>query len=228
MNNLLINNDYLQQSEYFFEASLYYILWSIFYLYINKILQKYPVINYLPPDKRVEGKTRIYSSLHAIILSTWSISYLRNIIEYKTWCYMLPLSGAFGLFDICIITLNYKNFKNQYFGIATHHLIVIFGPLLLLRENNSRIIAQSYLFEMTVPILDISWYLYYTGLNNTILFKINSLITLFLFLFCRVCNNIYLVYSTIYEKKYALTIVGIYLLYLNVTWFNIVIKHLQK
>lgn len=227
MNNLLINNDYLQKSEYFFEASLYYILWNLFYLYINNVLQKYPVINYLPPDKRLEGKTRIYSSLHAIILSTWSISYLRNIIEYKTWCYILPLSGAFALFDMCIITLNYKKFKKQYFGTTTHHLIVLFGPLLV-TQNNSRIIVLTYLFEMTVPTLDISWYLYYTGLNNTILFKINSLITLLLFLFCRVFNNIYLVYSTIYEKEYALTIVGIYFLYLNVTWFNLLIKHIQK
>ena len=218
-NNWLLEEGYVNQRLYFYHAGQYYVLWCILYVYIKCLLKKYPVLNYLPPDKRYSGMSRIFSSLHAIILSTWSISYLINIIDYQLWTRCLPISAAFGTFDLYIVTSKYKHFKKDYITICSHHLVLIGGPLLI-NEENSKICSQTYLFELTVPVLDISWYLYNSGLNNTLFFKFNSVITVLFFTVFRIINNIYLLCAILYQRRYILLLVAIYFLYINVTWFK--------
>lgn len=223
----LLEEGYVNKRLYFYYSGLYYILWCILYIYVNRLLKKYPVLNYLPPDKRFNGMTRIFSSLHAIILSTWSISYLINIIDYPLWTRCLPVSAAFGTFDLYLITSNYKYFKKDYITISSHHLVLIGGPLLI-TEKYSQICSQTYLFELTVPILDISWYLYNTGLNNTLFFKFNSVVTVLLFLVFRIINNSYLVLAVLYNQQYILSLVGLFFLYINITWFKALLNVFLK
>ena len=225
--NWLLEEGYVNKRVYFYHAGLYYTLWCIFYIFVNRVLKKYPVLNYLPPDKRFNGMTRIFSSLHAIILSTWTISYLIHIIDYQLWTRCLPLSAAFGTFDLYLVTSNYKFFKKDYITICSHHLVLIGGPLLI-TEKYSKICSQTYLFELTVPILDISWYLYNTGLNNTLFFKFNIVITVLFYIVFRIINNIYLVWAVLYNEQYILSVVELFFLYINVNWFKTLLNVFLK
>lgn len=221
-NNWLLEEGYVNKRLYFYYSGLYYVLWCIFYIYVNQLLKKYPVLNYLPPEKRFNGMTRIFSSLHAIILSTWTISYLTNIIEYELWTRCLPISAAFGTFDIYLITRNYKYFKKDYIIICCHHLVLIGAPLLF-TEKYSTLCSRAYLSELTVPVLDISWYLYNTGLNNTLFFKFNTALSVLLFFVFRVLNNGYLLWELLYNQLYLLSLLDFFLLYININWFKILL-----
>ena len=125
------------------------------------------IIRRLPLEKRLEGNTRIVSSLHAITMTIVSIEHLLNYIDCETFVSFLTVSSAFGVFDLTIVTLNYNKFKKEYCNIFIHHILVIFGPLLI--TCNGKPYALLYLFETTVPLLDMSWYLYNSGQKNTLI-----------------------------------------------------------
>lgn len=153
-----------------------------------------------------------------MILALFSCGYLSNMVSFETWALCLPISGAYGLFDLTIVTLNYKMFKKGYFATCCHHFILIFGPLTT-TLTCSRFISQAYLFEVTVPVLDLSWYLYQTNMKNTLFFKINSCFAIVLFLFFRVLNSTYLTYSVIYFNR-TLVFFSTCFWALNMFWFH--------
>ena len=221
-NNWLLAKGYINPSPYFYNTAQYYIMWCIIYICIKKTLY-HSLIVHLPPSKRDNGLTRIYSSLQASILYSWSAIYLLDVIDYELWTYVIPISASFGLFDLCIITLNYNNYKSKYIGYLTHHTLLLFAPLMI-TETTSTLCAKSYLFEITVPFIDICWLLYNTGLNNTIFFKIFSTISVLIFFVFRVLNNCFLVYQTIYYQQLDIMIIGLIFLFLNVSWFYGLVK----
>ncbi len=221
-NNWLLATGYINPSPYFYKTAQYYIMWCIIYICIKKAFY-HSLIVHLPPAKRINGLTRICSSLQATILYSWSAIYLFDIIDYELWSHVIPISASFGIFDLCIITLNYQDYKSKYIGYLTHHTLVLFDPLII-TETKSKIMAQGYLFEVTVPFIDISWFLYNTGLNNTIFFKIISTIAVLIFFVFRVLNNCYLIYKTICYQELYIIIIGLIFLCLNVSWFYSLVK----
>lgn len=218
LHNWLLDNDAIRMTCYFLQASTYFSAWC--YMYQNLEAQQWVnrLICNVPREKRVEAKTRIVSSLHAIILALFSCGYLSNMVSFETWALCLPISGAYGLFDLTIVTLNYKMFKKGYFATCCHHFILIFGPLTTTLAS-SRFISQAYLFEVTVPVLDLSWYLYHTNMKNTLFFNVNSCLAIVLFLFFRVFNSTYLTYSVIYFDR-KIVFFSTCFWALNLFWFH--------
>jgi hypothetical protein len=157
--------------------------------------------------------------MHAIILTLGTSGYLLNYIDSDTWIQFLPLSSAFGIFDMTIITLNYKSFKKSYLSTGIHHFILILGPLTITRECVITI-AQSGLFETTVPLIDASWYLYNANLTNTLGFKINSAIALVAFFIVRVVNSLHMTYVIVWHDNNAVTFFSLVFLALNIYWFK--------
>ena len=225
-NNWLTEKDYINPFPYFYKTTQYYIAWCILYVYLQRGFNLSLLLQ-LPPAKRNEGLSRICSSLQASIISSWSMAYLLDIIDYELWTHIIPISASFGIFDLYIITIDYKNYKTKYIGYLTHHTLLIFGPLVM-TAGNSKLVCQTYLFEITVPFLDIAWLLYNTGLNNTILFKVMSVISVIFFLVFRVLNNSYLVYQTMYNKDFIIMIIAIIFYYLNISWFVKLVKLFLK
>ncbi len=221
-NNWLLAMGYINPSPYFYNTAQYYIMWCIIYICIKKAFY-HSLIVHLPPTKRLDGLTRICSSLQASILYSWSAIYLFDVIDYELWTHVITISASFGIFDLCIITLNYNKYKSKYIGILTHHTLLLFAPLMI-TETTSTLCAKTYLFEITVPFIDISWFLYNTGLNNTIFFKIIFTISVLIFFVFRVLNNCFLVYQTIYYQKLDIMIIGLIFLSLNVSWFYSLLK----
>lgn len=208
---------------YYTESIYYLCFWCFYYLTLSErdnYLSNY--LYRLPENKIIEGKSRIVGSIHAFILSFFSVLYLNKIVDYHHWISFLPICSSFGIFDLSLVTINYDIFKKGYISILIHHVLLIFGPLLATYEN-SHIMAQAFLFEVTVPILDFNWYLYHTKQNDTIMFKINCLLSILSFFFFRVANNCYLLARSFkYNLKFQFA--TMLFLYLNIHWFLNLVK----
>lgn len=226
----MFTNNHILPSEYGCEIALYYILWCLSYEFIGSIVTKNNLFVKIPQEKHIEAKTRIISSCHAIILTLFSCCYLYKLISFDCWTLCLPISGAFGLFDLTIITLYYDNFKKGYLATCGHHLLLIFGPLTMTNQY-SNAIAQAYLFEVTVPVLDISWYLYNANMNEGLMFKINSGLAIGLFVVFRVSNSLYLTISVM-RGDTMIFFISCCFLALNIYWLkrliNVFIKGIKN
>lgn len=214
----LIKDDKVNPYTFYTEVFAFYLIWAVMYNKVDKLEEKYNLFKRLSSEKHVEARTRVLGTIHAIILTSAASCYYFNYIDYNDWLRFVPISSAFGLFDITILTLNYKLFKKHYFAISIHHLIIVNGPLLITQEN-SRHILHAYMFETTVPFIDIGWYLYNAKLTNTIFFKINTLFAVLMFFFFRVIGNSYIVYK-VYKGDIVITILTLQFLFLNVYWFK--------
>lgn len=203
----------------YYTQSFYYLMaWCFYYLIIshqdNKI---FGFIHKLQSNKIIDAKSRIISSSHAIILSFYSSIYLLNFISYDYWWLCLPICSSFGMFDLSLVTIHYNIFKRGYFPLLVHHNLLIFGPLLV-TEENSLVMAQAFLFEVTVPILDFGWVLYHMKKKETRIFKINAFLSILSFFFFRVANGTYLIIRSFKYSIYFQTVSIIFFL-LNVQWF---------
>lgn len=231
MNDILTDYNTVNPSVYFFNTSKYFVMWCGYYMYITYLHNKKRLgINDLQEEKAIEAKTRIISSTHAILCCVYSSLYLINKIDYVVWLNHIPMSSGFGLFDAFIVTKNYNIFKKGYFPVILHHIVLIFGPLVMTKYI-SYFASQSYLFELTVPILDYNWLLYNKKKQNTTLFKINSGVSLFSFFLFRILNSLHLTYY-IENKNYFVKLFSFIFLLLNINWFygliNLFIKSKSK
>jgi hypothetical protein len=209
---------------YYTESFYYLCCWCFYYFVLcdtDNVLYKY--IERLSDNRKmVDCKSRIISSSHAIILSSFSVLYLNKMISYEYWTTFLPVCSSFGLFDLSLVTMYYSIFKKAYIPILIHHNLLIFGPLLVTPEN-SHIMAQAFLFEITVPILDYNWYLYHTNQTQTMVFKANSVASILSFFLFRVANNCYLLTQSLqYNLKFQF--VTFMFLLLNIHWFLNLVK----
>ena len=222
-NTWLIKDDRMNPNTFFQEVFVFYIFWWMTYNKVNNLLVNKSLLNRIPKEKHVEAKTRIISSIHAIILTVGTTGYLLDYIDSDTWIQFLPLSSAFGIFDMTIITLNYKSFQKSYLSTGIHHFILILGPLTITRESTLTI-AEAYIFETTVPLIDTSWYLYNAKLTNTLGFKINSAIALVVFFIVRVVNSLHIAYEIVGRDNNAATFFSFVFLALNIYWFKGLIR----
>ena len=215
----LIKDDRINLYAYFSEVLLFYITWWTIYNTVSMLVLNKALFKRLPKEKRIEGKTRIVSSIYAIILTTASACYLLKFIDYESWIQFFPMSSAFGLFDVTIITINYRCFEKVYLLTCLHHFIVVFGPLTVTPEY-SALISQSCISDATVPLIDISWYLYNAKLSNTLIFKLNSTLAIIVFFILRVVNSCYLSYEIIWHDNIILMCFSFVYLTLNIYWFK--------
>lgn len=210
------------------ETIYYLFFWILYYCDVNNesniLFSKF--IQKLPQNKIIEGKSRVISSTHAIVLSFFSTLYLIKIIDYNYWKTFLPICSSFGIFDLSLITINYSIFKKNYNPTLIHHGLLIFGPLLVTPEN-SYIMAQSFLFEITVPLIDSSWYLYHTNQKETKLFKVNASASILSFFIFRIINNIHILFTS-FEHSYTFQTVTFLFLCLNIYWFSSLLKLVFK
>lgn len=224
--DLVVNNQ-IDSAVYFNRVFVIFLIWCMSFKVVSILLNKYSMLDHIHSNRRLEAKTRIISSLHSVILSINSVCYLSNSIGYATWAYYLPISGAFGVFDLCIVTLNYESFRKGYWATCTHHIVLLLGPLLT-TTRSSAYISQAYLFEITVPILDAGWYMYQTQMNDTLFFKSNSILAVAFFFIFRVLNSTYLTYITLIEHQFAIASVSSIFLFLNIFWFRGLIRVFVK
>tara|TARA_Y100000389_G_scaffold83093_1_gene79646 strand:- start:973 stop:1668 length:696 start_codon:yes stop_codon:yes gene_type:complete len=222
-NTWLIKDDRVNPYTFFQEVFVFYIFWWTTYNKVTNLLVHNSLLNRIPEEKHVEAKTRIISSIHAIILTVGTTGYLLDYIDSDTWIQFLPLSIAFGIFDMTIITLNYKSFKKSYLSTGIHHSILILAPLTITRESRLTL-AQAYICEITVPLIDTSWYLYNAKLTNTLGFKINSAIALVVFFILRVVNSLHIAYELVWRDNIVLTFSSFVLVSLNIYWFKGLIR----
>jgi len=225
-NTWLIKDERVNPYSFYSEVFVYYLIWGFIYNIVCKLEQKYNLFKRLPTEKHIEARTRIVSSINAIILISTSVCYYFNYIEYVDWFKMVPSSSGYALFDITIVTLNYKVFKKYYFALSLHHFMIIVAPLLITQEN-SRIILYAYMFETTVPILDASWYLYNAKLTKTLLFNTNIVLALPVFFIFRVVSNSYILY-VVHKGNIMITLFTLQFLFLNVYWFKCLIQTALK
>jgi|TARA_B110000285_G_scaffold1742_1_gene1837 hypothetical protein len=204
---------------YLYDTVLYYCVWWLIYESVGKIVTKYSLLHRLSIEKHTDAKTRIVGSIHAFIITYYTCNYLTNNIGYHEWAMCLPISSAYGLLDITVLTVNYKYFKKGYRAICLHHLILIFGPLTITPEYGM-LCSRHYLFEITVPILDMSWYLYRTKQTASLVYKVNSVLTVILFFIFRIMNGGYLVYTLGTAHQYMALAGTLTFLGLNIYWFK--------
>lgn len=225
-NTWLIKDDRVNPYSFYSEVFVYYLMWGFIYNIVFKLEQKYNLFKRLPQEKHIEARTRILATINAVILTSSATCYYCNYIDYNHWLCFVPLSSAFGLYDMTVLTINYKDFKKNYPATCVHHFIVIFAPMLI-TEENSRAVLHAYMFETTVPFLDLSWYLYNAKITDTIFFKINTLVAVIIFFFFRVVNSLYIVYI-VHKEGVMIMLFALQFLFLNVYWFNTLVDVVLK
>lgn len=222
----LIKDERVNPYSFYSEVFVYYLIWGFIYNIVCKLEQKYNLFKRLPQEKHVEARTRILSTINAVILTSSTTCYYFNYIDYNHWLRFVPLSSAFGVCDMTVLTMNYKDFKKHYPATCVHHFIVIFAPMLI-TEETSHAILRAYMFETTVPFLDLSWYLYNVKITDTLFFKINTLVAVILFFFFRVVNSLYMLYM-VHKGDVRITLFVLQFLSLNVYWFNTLVGVVLK
>jgi hypothetical protein len=185
----LIQDDKINYFVYFYNTL--FVSYFLGLLYLNLGHQSFIDLKKIPENKLIEAKSRVISSFQAIIMTSVSILYIFEKITYETWFCSIPISAGFGITDIIIMTSNYEKFKRGYNFLFLHHVMLIFCPLTI-RTDISHIVVYLYLFEITVPMLDYTWYLYNIKRQNTLIFKIFSAGSVISYVVFRICNNIYL------------------------------------
>lgn len=175
----------------------------------------------------------IFSTLHAIFISTNSILYLNNHISKTSYINSLYYTYYYMISDIFIMhKVNY--FKKIRTFMTIHHLLLVYNIIkvsnnLIQHNNITHIVARLFLAEIAVIFMNMNWFLIKFSKKNTNAFVIsNSLFKVSYYIF-RILNfsKIMLNYmkeeENYYRNKEFLSLAIIVIL--NYYWFfNILLK----
>jgi len=162
------------------------------------------------------------SSIHALISSICSITYLYSYISLDTYKNTLGFSITYILYDVINLI------KKKDYQLLLHHIVMLISlsPLisnkissLILVNNYYVYISKFFLSEITTIFLNISWILYKIKKTNTKLFRINTYILLVLTFLIRVCYVTYLNREIYLDNINNFLILTIPLTLLNYYWF---------
>ena len=161
----------------------YYSLFFFIFLYClnNSPLQKITNLNNKSYFKLTDY---IISCIHANCAYIISFLFLINFIDVSIWMNCLDITRGYCFYDTLMILYN-----NPYdYEMLIHHTMLFIGTY------NNYIISYPYqaalalLSEISNQFLYFGWFLIQKKLKNTILFKINGIILLFLFfIYARWC-----------------------------------------
>lgn len=161
-----------------------YTILFIKFLYLYKFIEKFSS-KFINHKYIIPLTTKIYSCYHSILIVFFSSLYLYDIISLNLWIYLSYITKIYVIFDIFIVILNIKYFK-EWKEILFHHFI-LFNSMLII-EKYPYEFSHGLLAEISNIPLHYCWFLLKTNRMNTIKFKFSSLLLLILFTIFRIIN----------------------------------------
>lgn len=191
----MLFNDLLRITPYHETFALSLAGYLTFYLLFKQTLLKRILI----PSRVLKSKEVIWLSyycslFHACRTSFYTSSFLLGNISMFDYHLIVVDSVAYAIFDLIIILSNKDEFKSSWKVYLIHHLIMIIAPIYLYytplyRMNDiSRLMAKSYLSEISTITFNIAWFLIHLEMDNHILCNIAKNVTIFNFLVFRIIN----------------------------------------
>lgn len=208
--------------------NFYYLYMFDFIYAIHKSRYTYPLLfvlisrNYVYENITKNKKEIVcYTScIHASILALSSILYLVNVININYYSWALDYSVIYNIIDVYYLFQNDSRIKYQ---MLCHHcfvvVAVIYRQLYETPPVYNYYLAMNFLSELTTVPLNISWLLYLQKKKNTVIYKVASLTTLFLYLPFRVILNTYLFYDQLNNIDPPIIYLQGMLMLLNYFWF---------
>ena len=189
-------------------------LFGLNYLCLNntKSLQKYTRFNQKDYSQFI---LRINGIIHGNIISLFSLLFLSGIIDLETWLYCLDFTRGYCLYDMLMIL--------QHMPIDTtmliHHLMLFSGTYSNFVMIYPEQVAIGLLSELSNQHLHYGWMMIKLNKSDCLLFKINAVFLLGLFLLLRVINFTYLFLFACSNCSYIEPSVILPILSMNYYWF---------
>lgn len=164
----------------------------------------------------------LISTFHAGYLLNNSIFYLFNYINNDIYETRLFNTILYFLIDGIYLLKNYNKFNKQ---MIYHHIICLsfLCPKIIFKynidPNINYLIAISCLAESSTIPLNICWILNNKKLTNNIVYKINAVLTILLYIPFRLGINSYMTYYIFMNKYYIYSFIYIPFTFLNYYWF---------
>lgn len=214
------------------------------YIYINLCYGITPfcktiITNYTPKkilDKKINPVvfySMIFSTLHAIYISTNCLLYLTNVINTDNFIYGLNYTMYYMLTDIFI--MNYiKDFNTIRIPMSLHHFLIAYNiykvkyelafpifNIITQKELIMYFISRLLLAEIAVIFMNANWFMLKFDRKKNIEFKVsNTLFKISYFIF-RICN--FTSFTHNYISNYGIDTnsisIGIITL-MNISWFS--------
>ncbi len=160
------------------------------------------------------------STVHHIVIVLLASSYWLGLFNTQTWQKSLAWSQGYLIADLCLFSL----YQEEEYTMYLHHIVALF-LLISYQYKDPQWVARSLLAEFSSIPLHISWYLFKTGQEETVLFSLVAGLTLCLYFILRIINFTHLFYRACQEKKPFLhLLIGFSLLVLNYYWFFQLVK----
>ena len=202
----------------------YFILFSLNFVNL-KILGDYFFHSFRFSQKTyVNLLGKINSIIHSIIIVSACLNYNSGKIEEYNFYDYLEVTKAYLIYDIFMMTFYYHHMVN-YYQTLIHHILLLSALFMPSIKQYPEYVSQGLVAELTNIPLYFGWLLIQIDRKKSILFVINALLLLTLFLKFRVMNFIQLWLIALAEKLQIEAMFIFILALLNTYWF---IKLLEK
>ena len=176
-----------------------------------------------PNIKTFENANYIYSGLHAILSSIFSIMFVINSINKDTYLNLITISPAFAIFDISLL-IDPRNKVNTKSVMIFHHFLIILSYFLItdyMRTNDKHVeyIANNFMSEISTPFLNLSIFLNKKKFTDNIIFKINSILVMFTYFTFRIFTPSQVTYDIYLNDSMFILILQLSMNIMNYFWF---------
>lgn len=134
----------------------------------------------------------------------------------EVWDKVIVIGKFYTLLDFYFVVFNYAKFRSIYWEILLHH--IIFFIIFLNHTSYVKSLALGLFVESSTILLNIGWFMIKAGWEESMLFKINSVLIWITYLISRVIGLTVLVY--IAEIEFWMKTFVSPLLLLNWYWFG--------
>lgn len=176
-----------------------------------------------PYIKTFENANYIYTGIHAILSSIFSIMFVINGINKDTYLNLITISPAFAIFDISLL-IDPRNNVNTKSLLIFHHLLIIIGYLMItdyLRLNDAHLsyFAYNFMSEISTPFLNMSIFLNKKKFTDNIIFKLNSALVMFTYFTFRIFTPSQITYHIYLNDSMFILSLQMILNFMNYHWF---------
>ncbi len=186
--------------------------------------------NYLvvPAQSQLSWASKLLALLHSSTALIIATLFLSKVIKLSTWAFLINITRGY-LIAALVIHFFYPNTSHSFFTDLMHH--IPFFCITLYIHKYPKYIAMGFFSEAALLPMYSTWYLLKWSLQNSLSFKLFALLTLVLYLVCRVLLFTYLfwgMWKNYRDKRKGTTLLEAILILpitiLNYYWFGLLLQ----
>ena len=212
----IIISDEMMQYGFFFIINFFTLLFSL-KTFFNSFGLSYKNL--------IQLIVKINSIIHGLIICYISQRYLSNTVTDEIFMNYIEMSKAYLVYDMWIMVYYHKYIPGLKLGFV-HHLLFfvsLYSPFL---STHKELAAKALTAEITNLFLYFGWLLLKKGYGKSMVFLLNGVILITLFLIYRVLNftNLFIISLAVKNARFEQIFIFI-ITAMNIFWF---VKLLEK